>query len=195
MSNVELLHSQPDFLEAQTRTVTIDDFLGEITNIETRNGLRNYDLICVASTDSDGNAVVVRKDNSVHSQYPTDWFVVRYDKKTETFKTDVVISPKTTVGEHGDTIELELAPDVSYRGSYTLKFIVNQLYEPSGGPVTLSHKKYYGRGTGVEAESAVDYEYDTPILQESELAEVIDLAQERDKRRQHDIGYSAVSGS
>lgn len=170
---------------------TCSDYISKVPAEETRNGLREYGLLCAAMKSEHGEECVVRKDHNVDSSDPTDWLVIRGDGVN--IWQDVVLSVKTIKGEDGDIIELLLAPDVEYHGPYTLRFGVDQMYGPVDSEMTLSHQKYYGRGVGENPEEQIDAVYDKSLIEKVELAEVVTIESARLRRQQREVGHTAVS--
>jgi hypothetical protein len=73
-------------------------------------------------------------------------------------------------------------PDVSHHGPYTLIFSVDLMYGPDKSEVVLAHKRYYGRGVGVNGEMQIDAVY-SHLLEHSEpMADVISINEARSRR-------------
>lgn len=122
---------------------------------ETRNGTRNYTLGCAAMFDPEtAEMCIVRKDPSV-----TDWLVISYNIASGELREKKVLGSRIKSGEQGDEITLDLVQEKAYHGPNQLNLSVNQNYTATALPVTLSHKMYYGRGTGPEANSMIDAVY------------------------------------
>jgi hypothetical protein len=127
---------------------------------ETRNGHRSYTLTCLASVDfTSGELCIVKKDPHAHSDDPTDWFVVQYNINSGELNQRTVLFANTAHDSAGDTIQLSLAPIVSYQGDSQLVFTVAPDYSPSSTLAAMSHRPYYGRGTGSEPENHIDATY------------------------------------
>lgn len=175
---------------------SIDDrlrqYLEETVVRETNDGPVEYQLLCGAMETEDGHGIAIRKALYRHNWDPKDWMVVTW-KPGETPVERVVVAARTTVGDNGDSIELELPPDREDRGNYIVQFGVDNMYGPNGMPISVGHRPYYGRGVGPQRKLQSDLEYDQmcEALKEPDqdlLAEVIDLD---DYRR--DVGRTAVN--
>lgn len=170
------------------------DLLSGNTEKQTRQGFRNYGILCVASKDADGNEVIVKKDHFANS---FNWLVARKDAESKTVIFETVLGVEITNTEDGDLIELELASDVAYQGPYKLSFSVDSMYQRDGNPVTISHQKYYGRGVGETPEHQIDYEFaeligNVAVGVTGGIDNIVDLDSERVKRRY--VGYTAIAG-
>jgi hypothetical protein len=131
---------------------------------QTKHGERNYTLGCSAMYDPLRREICcIRKDPNHHNQHTSDWLVIRYNVVTSELVEETVLPPVKTIQGLEDSIILEIAPDVSYHGSYKLQFSVDPNYNTNGKPLTYSHQKYYGRGTGTDPESTTDRFYSDDI--------------------------------
>ena len=170
---------------------TLTDYLNDVPFLETKNGPREYGILCAAKKSEQGEECAVWKDHNVDSADTTDWLVKRSDGVN--LWQDVVLGVNIIEGEDGDTIELLLAPDVAYHGPYTLRFSVDPMYNPTNTDITLTHPKYYGRGVGEKPEEQIDVVYDKPLIEEPKLAEEIPIKSAPSYKEQRDVGHTAVA--
>jgi hypothetical protein len=190
MSAVESYETHKKFLDI-VPVETLTGYLHEVPLLETKNGPREYGILCAAMKSEEGEECVVRKDHNADSDDSTDWLVMRSDGVN--LWQDVILGVKTIKGVDGDTIELLLAPDVDYHGPYTLRFNVDLMYGPVDSEITLTHQKYYGRGVGEVPEEQIDAVYNQSLLEEQKLAEVIPIEMARIRRQQKEVGHTAVA--
>lgn len=159
----------------------------------------SYGVLCVAMQDSEsGDVLIVRKSHEEDSARSRDWLVVTYNPDTNQLREEVVIQARTNSDEFGDIIELDIAPTISHHGPHTLTFHVDTQYSCDSN-AQVTHKKYYGRGYGKEAETYVDATYNQQLFIQSELspehiAPVIPIEQAKETRRQR-LGHSAIVGA
>ncbi len=122
---------------------------------------RTYGVECAAMIDLEtGNMCLIRKDDVVDSHRPDDWMVANYDPRTGKLCERSVIETYIDYdAERGDRIELTVAPPA---GPENMNRSLGKIILPldrhyhTHDKVTEAYPKYYGHGTGSEAEQYVD---------------------------------------